>query len=470
MRASSGFAWLAMATQALAAPQPVADNCPRTTVTSTIYKTVFETSALPKTTTSKATSETTTTAAADSTLVSAQTNIRATASGYRNILYFTNWGVYGAQFFPKDMPVDKLTHVLYSFGDINSNGEVVSSDSYADVEKQLPGQTIDWNSPVKKAYGCVGQLMELKKKNRNLKVLLSIGGWTYSQAGKFRGPSSTDAGRKRFAESAVKLMANWGFDGIDIDWEYPENKQQGDNFVLLLKACRVALNNYATRNKQSYRYELTVAASAGYAKYSLQNLKGMDSYLDAWHLMTYDYAGTWDTTTGHQANVFKDTRNPLATKFDSDSAIRDYISRGISPGKIVFGLPLYGRSFGNTNGLGKPFSGPGRGPLEAGMYLYKNLPASGARPTFDSKTGGTWSYNSATKELVSFDGPKSANFKADYIIKKGLGGSFFWEATGDKQGAQSLVGVMANRFQGRLQRKQNMLSYPESQYANIKNS
>lgn len=91
MRASSGFAWLAIATQALAAPQPVADNCPRTTVTSTIYKTVFETSALPKTTTSKATSETTTTAAADSTLVSAQTNIRATASGYRNILYFTNW-------------------------------------------------------------------------------------------------------------------------------------------------------------------------------------------------------------------------------------------------------------------------------------------------------------------------------------------------------------------------------------------
>ncbi|KAL2212270.1 chitinase [Sarocladium strictum] len=405
--------------------------------------------------------------AAVSNAASVPTNNKVT-SGYRNIIYLTNWGVYGAKTYPKDLPVDKLTHVLYAFGDINSNGEVISSDSYSDVSMQLPGQTIDWNSATKKAYGCVGQLNELKKKNRNLKVLLSIGGWTYSQAGKFDNPASTDAGRKRFADSAVKLMADWGFDGIDIDWEYPKNKEQGKNFVLLLKACRVAMDNYAKKNKQSYHYELTVAASAGASHYNLQDLKGMDNYLDAWHIMTYDYSGSWDTTTGHQANVFKDPKNPEATKFDSDSAIRDYISRGIAPSKIVFGLPLYGRAFGNTQGLGKPFSGPGNGPLEGGMWLYKELPQPGGKPKFDSKTGGTWSYNPSTKELVSFDGPKSANFKAKYIMGKNLGGSFFWDASGDKKGEQSLVAIMAKNYQGKLQKKQNMLSYPESQYANIK--
>lgn len=322
---------------------------------------------------------------------------------------------------------------------------------------------------MKNAYGCVRDLFQLKKKNRNLKVLLSIGGWTYSQAGKFIGPASTDAARKRFAESAVKVMADFGFDGIDIDWEYPTDTVQGGNYALLLKACREALDNYAKRNKQNYHYELTVAASAGAIHYKLQDLKAMDKYLDAWHLMTYDYSGTWDTTVGHQANVFKDPKNKGATKFDSDSAIRDYISSGVSPSKIVLGLPLYGRAFGNTQGLGKPFSGPGRGPMESGMWPYKALPAKGARATFDPKTGATWSYDSSTKELVSFDGPKSANFKAEYILKSGLGGAFFWEASGDKKGDQSLVGIMEKRLKGKLQKKQNMLSYPESQYANIKN-
>lgn len=332
------------------------------------------------------------------------------------------------------------------------------------------GKKIDWNSKVKTAYGAVGQLMDIKKKNRNLKILLSIGGWTNSQEGKFTLPASTDAGRKKFADSAVKLMADYGFDGLDIDWEYPTSKQEGQNYVLLLRACRMALDNYAKRNKQTYHYELTVACSAGPTTYNLWDFKGMDPYLDAWHLMTYDYAGSWGTATGHQANVYKDTKITAASPFDSDSAVKDYISRGINPKKIVFGLPLYGRSFANTQGLGKPFSGKGTGSVEPGIPLYKTLPLPGGRATFDQRTGATWSYDSAKKELVSFDGPKSANFKANYIINKGLGGSFFWEASGDKKGAQSLVGIMEKNYQGKLLGKPNMLSYPESQYDNIKNA
>lgn len=345
----------------------------------------------------------------------------------------------------------------------------IASDEYSDVQMSFPQAPVDWNASGKRAWGCVGSLYELKKKNRNLKLLLSIGGWTYSQAGKFKNPASTDSSRQAFANSAVQIMADWGMDGIDIDWEYPVNKEEGKNFVLLLRACRMALDNYAKKHKQSYHYELTVAASAGSSHYNLQDLKAMDAYLDAWHLMTYDYAGTWDTTTGHQANVFKDPNNKAATKFDSDSAIRDYISRGIAPNKIVFGLPLYGRAFGNAQGLGKSYSGPGKGPLEAGMWLYKDLPRPGAKSYFDKRVGATHSFDSSTRELVSFDGPKSANFKAQYIIKKGLGGSFFWDASGDKKGDQSLVQILAKNFEGKLLRKQNMLSYPQSQWDNIRN-
>ncbi|KAJ6445801.1 endochitinase [Purpureocillium lavendulum] len=401
---------------------------------------------------------------------SGSTNTTSSSSkaikGLRNVLYFTNWGIYGANYQPQMLPADRVTHVLYAFAAVGQDGTVKPFDSYADTEKHYPEDS--WNDQGKNAYGCVKQLYKLKQKNRNMKTLLSIGGWTASQNGKFANSVATPEQQKQFASSAVKLMGDWGMDGLDVDWEYPTNDDEAQKFVSLLKACREELDSYAKQSGHDYHFLLTVATAAGPDHYRQLDKPGMDRYLDAWHLMAYDYAGSWDKTTGHQANVNKSASNPESTKFDTVQAVDDYIQAGIAPEKIILGLPLYGRSFANTNGLGEAFTGVGGGTIEQGIWLYRDLPRTGAKVEVDEAVGAAWSYDPTAKELVSFDNPQSAKLKVDYLKSKGLGGALFWEASGDKTGDDSIVGTVASSL-GQLEQSDNMLSYPASQYDNIKN-
>ncbi|PNP48204.1 hypothetical protein THARTR1_10345 [Trichoderma harzianum] len=392
---------------------------------------------------------------------------RSSRKGYsdssrrKNVVYFTDWSIYNAGFLPQYLPTSDITHLLYAFAGIAPDGSVISFDPWADEQKLLGKRD--------NVHGAIEQVFLLKSKNRHMKTLLSIGGWTASQEGKFAPAIGSADGRRRFAETAVKLLADWGFDGIDIDYEYPVTREDARNFVYLLQEVRGALDNYAARHGQHYRYLLTVATSAGPEHYNVLEMEAMDQYIDTWHLMAYDYAGSWDTVSGQQSNVFSDRQNPDSTKFNTDQAVDAYLRRGIDPNKIVLGLPLYGRSFENTDGIGKPYSGIGPGTIEPGVYLYRDLPRPGATVHVNRYTISAYSYDPSTRELVSFDNVETARLKAEYLQSRGLGGAVFWEASGDRAGEESLIRTLA-REMGHLDYSRNMLSYPESRYANIQNA
>jgi chitinase len=148
----------------------------------------------------------------------------------------------------------------------------------------------------------------------------------------------------------------------------------------------------------------------------------MDRYVNYWNLMAYDFAGNWSKDTAHQSNLLPSHTTPSSTPFNAVDAIEYYTSKGVAASKLILGMPLYGRSFCETDGLGKPFQGVGQGSWEDGVWDYKALPRPGAAQQLDLSTNASYSYDTKARILVSYDTVQVARAKASYVLQKGLGG------------------------------------------------
>ncbi|EPS44564.1 hypothetical protein H072_1476 [Dactylellina haptotyla CBS 200.50] len=360
------------------------------------------------------------------------------ATGFRTVGYYVDWAIYGRNFKPQDLKADQFSHILFAFVKINRDtGEIQLADPWADTDIHWDES---WDVPagVTNVYGIFLQLFKLKKVHRNLKTMLSIGGWTYSQDGSFAAGASTPEKRDKFARSAVQMVKDFGLDGIDLDWEYPVDATEAANYVDLLRLCRQYLN------EANPAFELSIAAPCGADKIQKLDIPGMDRYLDFWNLMAYDFAGSWSQAAGHASNIFGSTSNPASTEFSFDTALRMYSA--VNPHKLVVGMPLYGRGFANTDGPGKPYQGTGQGNWETGVWDYKNLPLPGSQEYQDDQLIASYSYDPAQRLMISYDTPHIAELKAKYIMSRGLGGAMWWETSGDKVGAGSLVQTVIDTF------------------------
>jgi chitinase len=212
--------------------------------------------------------------------------------GYRAVAYYGNWDIYARKFSPPAIPADKLTHLLYSFADNRADGTVFLTDTYADAEKHNVNDS--WNESGNNVYGNLKALQILKAENRNLKVILSVGGWTYTNTKKnMDAPMSTSAGRQKFASTCVQMIKDYGFDGIDVDWEYPQNTEQGSQFVALLKEIRSQMDLYAATlvfgneygQEIKPKFLLSIAAPAGEKNYRNMPLQQISQVTDFVNLM-----------------------------------------------------------------------------------------------------------------------------------------------------------------------------------------
>ncbi|GAA6019073.1 hypothetical protein JCM8202_000664 [Rhodotorula sphaerocarpa] len=206
-------------------------------------------------------------------------------NGRVSVGYFPNWAIYGRDYKPKDIPVQDLTHVLYAFAAVKSDGEVALTDQWADEQIHYSDSWDEQGGP--NLYGNLKALYLLKQSNRHLKVLLSIGGWNHSQNGTFAKPVSTSSGQARFVETSVRIVEDYGLDGLDCDWEYPENDKEARDYVELLRQLRQGLDGLQQKlgMHSPHGFELTVAAPGGPDQIQKLRLGEMDRYLSFWNLM-----------------------------------------------------------------------------------------------------------------------------------------------------------------------------------------
>ncbi|GII96259.1 chitinase [Sinosporangium siamense] len=360
--------------------------------------------------------------------------------------YFVQWGVYARNYHVKNIDTSgsaaKLTHINYAFA--KSQGGVCSiGDSYADYEKAYTAdQSVDgvadtWDQPLR---GNFNQLRKLKAKHPHLKILFSVGGWTWSD-----GFGQAAANPAAFAESCYRLVEDprWAdvFDGIDIDWEYPN-------------ACGLtcdtsgpaALKNVAQALRQRFgpNYLITAAITAdgtNGGKIDKADYAGAAQYFDWYNVMTYDFFGAWAAqgpTAPH--SPLRGYPGMPTAGFDSDTAIQKLKSKGIPANKLLLGIGFYGRGWSGVTQAtpGGTATGPAPG-IEPGNEDYKVLkqrcPSTGT-------IAGT-AYAKCNDQWWSYDTPATISGKMGYAKGEGLGGSFFWELSGDTTNGE-LITAMKN--------------------------
>jgi chitinase len=367
-------------------------------------------------------------------------------SGGKVIGYFAQWGVYQRGYHVKNIDTSgsaaKLTHINYAFGNVQ-NGQCTVGDSYADYDRyysaaeSVDGEADSWDAGALR--GSFNQLRKLKKKYPHLKVLWSFGGWTWSS-----GFGQAAANPAAFADSCYKLVEDprWAdvFDGIDIDWEYPNACGQTcdtsgpDAFRNLMAALR---QRFGSDNLVTAA--ITADASSG-GKIDAADYAGAAQYVDWFLPMTYDFFGAWDAA-GPTA-----PHSPLTSYagipregFNSDAAIQKLKSKGVPASKLLLGIGFYGRGWtGVTQSApGGSATGPAPGTYEQGIEDYKVLknscPATGT-------VGGT-AYAHCGNQWWSYDTPATIGGKMTYAKNQGLAGSFFWELSGDTGNGELITAI-----------------------------
>ncbi|MCX7711673.1 MAG: glycoside hydrolase family 18 protein [Clostridia bacterium] len=327
-------------------------------------------------------------------------------SKYKIVGYLADWQDWSAE----SIDAGKMTHINYAFAQIK-DGLVCMNENNR-----------------------LGEVKRLKKLFPNLRILISIGGWG---AEGFSDAAQTEASRGRFADSALAFITSHGFDGVDLDWEYPCLSEAGikstpddkHNFTRLLQKVRQKLDEAEMRDHR--RYWLTIASGAMQEHVSHLELDLISEVTDFINVMAYDFHSGLSSFAGHHANLYTSICDD-GDRMSVDKAVKEHICAGVPAGKLVLGCAFYGRGWrvveAENHGLYE-FSGDDRSEHSYSSLSPEYIAKNGYERFWDETAKAPYLWNG--ERFISYEDTESLGHKTSYIKAKGLAGAMFWEYTQD---------------------------------------
>ncbi|KAH8251500.1 hypothetical protein KR038_006505, partial [Drosophila bunnanda] len=338
------------------------------------------------------------------------------------ICYFTNWAWYRSgqgKYVPEDIDSNLCTHIIYGFAVLDSHSLTIKThDSWADIDNQFYKRVVEY-------------------KKKGLRVTVAIGGWNDSLGSKYARLVLDPQSRVRFITSVLRFLEKFGFEGLDLDWEYPVCWQ-----VDCSKGAQLEKQGFVALVKELYEAfqpkGLLLSAAVSPSKMVIDagyDVPTLSRYFDWISVMTYDFHGHWDKQTGHVAPLYyiESDENPY---FNGNFSIHYWLDQGTSASKLVMGIPLYGQTFSLANQNDRALNDKSIGPGQAGTYTRSSgflayyeiceKIGSGGWTVVRDDYGRIGPYSYRGNQWVSYDDVADVRRKAQFLKRLKLGGGMIW--------------------------------------------
>jgi chitinase len=309
---------------------------------------------------------------------------------------------------PRNIHFGLYTHLCHAFLTADGEGKVQSG-------RNVPNREI------------TGQAHKA-----GVKMLLSLGGWGWDR--QFASIVSKPEAEDRYVKSVVAIVDDFDYDGIDLDWEYPDNENEVVGFERLTRRLRKEID--AIGKKKGRAMCLTMAASANPGTLKWLGKEFLLENMDWLNVMTYDFTGEWTNYAGHHSPLFASSKQPGGSGRSTEATMKYLLEeRGLPANRLAVGIPLYGRGFA----VPEPYASTknkaatkGRVPRGDYSNLHKLKNEQGWPRTWDEETKNPWLTSPDHTIVIGYDDAESVAIKTEWAMKRGFRGVFFWQINADR--------------------------------------